>query len=242
MRKAALLGWFSAALAQPAFDVVSIRPSHDMMAEPHRIGCSGATFRATGELVNYMLQWAYDIQPFQFQGPRPSWFTDVHDTYDIEAKVSTAVTVAQCKQMVQSIFADRFKLKFHHETKELPVYALTVGKNGPKMRKLSDEGEPGSVIYNGTAVRNPDGELARGMTMEDLAKGISGVPSLNGEPVVDRTGLTGLYAFNLRFALFNDDAPDIREAVDEQLGLKLEPAKAPFEMFVIDHVERPSPN
>lgn len=176
------------------------------------------------------------------QGPQPSWFTDVHDTYDFEAKTSSTVTQAQCKRMVQAIFEDRFKLKFHHETKELPVFALTVGKNGPKMRKLPDQGEPGSVIYNGMVVRNPDGELAPGMTMGDLAKGISGVPSLGGLPVVDRTGLAGLYGFNLRFALFNDDAPDIREAVDEQLGLKLESAKAPFEMFVIDHIERPSPN
>ena len=225
-----------------SFDVVSIRPSHDLMAEPHRIGCSGATFVATGEFVNYMLQWTYDIQAFQIQNPQPSWFTDAHDTYDIEAKASSAVTPAQCKQMVQSMFADRFKLKFHHETKELPVFALTVGKNGPKMRKLPEGGEPGSVIYNGMTVRNPDGELAPGMTMGDLAKGISGVPSLNGEPVVDRTGLTGLYGFSLRFSLFNDDAPDIRTAVDQQLGLKLESAKAPFEIFVIDHIERPSVN
>lgn len=79
--------------------------------------------------------------------------------------------------------------------------------------------------------------------MQDLAREISGAPSLDGRPVVDRTGLTGFYAFRLDFALFTDpDRPDIRTAVDQQLGLRLESSKDSFEMLFIDRIKRPTGN
>lgn len=228
------------------FEVVSIKPSRDMMAEPHRVSCEGGRFLASGQLVGNVLQWAYGLQPLQVAGSKPSWFADMHDTYDIEAKAAAAVSEDECKRMAQAVFVDRFALKFHHETKDMPVYALTIGKNGPKMRALKASGEAGSVVYNGVPGRNPDGQLANGWSMQDLAHEISGLPSLDGRLVVDRTGLKGLYAVKLEFQLFatpgDQQRPDIRTAVEEQLGLKLESARAPVEMFVIDRLERPQGN
>ena len=230
----------------PAFDVVSIKPNRDMQAGPHRIGCSGARFMASGELVTYALQWAYGLQYFQLAGTLPTWFADTHDTYDIEAKAVGPVSESDCKRMLQTVFEDRFRLKSHRETREIPVYALTTGKSLKKMRELPDGGEAGSVMYNGAPPRTANGDLVSGWHMSDLAAAISGLPSLDGRPVVDRTGLPGLYAVKIEFQLFGTPAdqerPDIRTALQEQLGLRLEASKAPIEIFVIDHVERPAGN
>jgi uncharacterized protein (TIGR03435 family) len=202
----------------PAFDVVSIKPNRNMQAGPHRIGCTGGRFMASGELVTYALQWAYGLEYFQLAGTLPPWFADTHDTYDIEAQAAGPVSQSDCKRMLQTVFEDRFRLKFHRETREIPVYALTTGKSLKKMLELPDGGEAGSVIYNGAPPRTANGDLVSGWHMSDLAAAISGLPSLDGRPVVDRTGL------------------------QEQLGLRLEASKAPIEIFVIDHVERPSGN
>ena len=230
--------------AMPTFEVASIRASHDMQTEAHHLSCAtSGRFLATGQFPQSIVQWAYSVQPFQLLGEKPSWFTDPRDIYDIEAKAAGPVSEAQCKRMVQALFEDQFKLKFHHETREVPVFALVVGKNKPKLREVKDGDPPGGVVFNGNPVRSEDGELARGWRMQDLAREISGVPSLDGRPVVDRTGLNGLYAFKLDFALFTDpDRPDIRTAVDQQLGLRLESSKDSFEMLYIDHVERPTGN
>lgn len=232
----------------PAFEVVSVKPSANMQSDPRHLGCSGATFVASGQFVQSIIQWAYDVQPLQLQvSMRPAWLVDLHDTYVIEAKANGPLTEEDCKRMVQAVFEDRFKLKFHRETQETVVYALVIGKNSPKLRKLGPRGEPGSVVFNGVPARTGNGELVNGWSMQDLAHEISGLPSLDGRPVVDRTGLTGIYALKIDFQLFptpqpDQERPDIRTAVDQQLGLRLESSKQALEMLVIDSIQRPSLN
>jgi uncharacterized protein (TIGR03435 family) len=164
----------------------------------------------------------------------------------------------QFKLMFQSFLIDRFKLKVHWETKELPVLALVVAKGGPKLQ----EAKPGDTYANG--IKGPDGKPGghAGMMMRGRGRltgqGIpiaSMVPPLTqelGRIVQDKTGLTGKYDIQLRWTT-DDAAPDSRSASDpsapsiftaiqEQLGLKLESRKAPVEVLMIDHVDQPSPN
>jgi uncharacterized protein (TIGR03435 family) len=174
---------------------------------------------------------------------------------------------ADKKRMIRDVFADRFKLKFHVETQEQPVYVLVVTKAGAKLtpaKPLPDSWTKPSA--NGFVMRPTDGMfgqsrtgiVARNMTMEELAANLSTLKL--GRQVQDHTGLTGRYDLKLDFSQVTapaapsaeataptptptpEDYPDIFTALQQQLGLKLEPAKGPVETVVIDHMERPSEN
>ncbi len=139
--------------------------------------------------------------------------------------------------MVRSLFAGRFKLAAHTEMRESPVYLLTVAKNGPKLPKGG-----GGVKLNGSVQVGAGGvpTWADGWTMPALAGYLS---DSVGRPVVDRTGLVGVYGITLNFSRTdNDDRPSIFTAVREQLGLKLDAGRAPIEMLVVDHIEKPGDN
>ncbi len=185
---------------------------------------------------------AYELEGYQLVGG-PKWMDD--DRYDIEARAGgeSAPTSAQVQLMLQSLLADRFQLKFHRETKQLPEYELVVGKSGPKLKASAPEsvkslsfGDSGSVTVL---------TVSKG-SMDQLAKqlGNSGL----GRPVLDKTGLTGEYDYELRWSAepggtdLADRPPSVVTAIQEQLGLKLESIKGPVETFVIDHAEKPSQN
>jgi uncharacterized protein (TIGR03435 family) len=144
--------------------------------------------------------------------------------------------------MVQSLLADRFKMVARLAPREMNVYALTVTKKGSKMRQVAPDSNDFAIVNGGLTFRpNPSGPKA-GLSMAAFATFLGGVP-LVGRPVVDRTGLTGVYAFELNFSVSEgDDRPEISTALQEQLGLKLEPIKAPIEVLVVDHIERPKAN
>lgn len=137
--------------------------------------------------------------------------------------------------MLQALLAERFGLKFHHVTKNLPGYALVVDKNGPKMVESKNPG-PGLGLHRGSL-------FGRGADMRLLARELS---SQIEAPIADRTGLTALYDFKLEWAP-DDQAdaagPSLFSALKEQLGLKLEAVKnVPVEFFIIDRVRKPSEN
>jgi uncharacterized protein (TIGR03435 family) len=170
--------------------------------------------------------------------------------------------------MLQSLLAERFNLKIHRETKDAPVYFLTIGKNGPK---LQDAKTRRDAVF-----QNADGTLAPGHIQLGPEPGGGGVYQARAfsfsmksfgdwlamevhRPVIDKTALTGIYDFTLEWmpdTNASTPAPDAQSAVtlpgapaasiftalQQQLGLKLEPGKSPIEVIVIDHVERPSGN
>jgi uncharacterized protein (TIGR03435 family) len=155
--------------------------------------------------------------------------------------------------MLQKLLADRSNLSFHRDKKELSVYAITVAKTGPKLTK--SEGDPNGLP--GLFFRGLGNLPARNATMADFAGVLQG--AVLDRPVVDRTGLAGRYDFQLQWtpdrsqfismrvkvpAPPDDPAapPDLFTAIQQQLGLKLESAKAPVEVLVIDHVEKPTGN
>lgn len=186
----------------------------------------------------------------------PNWLAS--ETFDIEGKAEhpESATEAQLLAMVKGLLEDRFKLQFHRETREADGFALVVARNGPKLqRSAGNEPNGGLTRMAGQAL------TGRNATMEALTRTLAG--SL-GRPIVDRTGLAGGYNFTLtwtpgegegggflanlppeiraKLAQADPNGPSIFTALQEQLGLRLESAKIPGEVIVIDRAERPSGN
>jgi bla regulator protein blaR1 len=152
--------------------------------------------------------------------------------------------------MEQSLLADRFRLKVHFETREMPVYALVVAKSGAKLNPAKNE-ESSRLSTLG----NEQGSemTAIGVTLEQFVLSPLLTGPAGGRPVVDQTGLKGAFDFTLKWTPeqmaasaaaeeVGADAPSLFTAIREQLGLLLLPSKAPVEVIVIDHIEQPSAN
>lgn len=238
----------------PAFGVTSVKPDKQAIDRSRRseLDCSpGGRFVSHGNLMIRPIMFARDVPGLQVSG-MPGWATMVgvsNAYFEIEGRAEAPVSLDQCRLMVQALLADRFKLKVHHETKTISVYALVVGKGGPKLKEGKDGGT--GARMNGRLMRiAPDGkETLQGWTTGYLADALTlTTQQIDGKRVVDRTGLKGVYEFNLQFDEFpnpafgHHDQPDVFIAVEEQLGLKLEERKEPFDIIVIDHMEKPSAN
>ena len=238
------------ATANPAFKVVTITPA---APDYHgkAVGFRGLHFSLINFNVDDLISFACGLHATQIIGA-PAWFAT--NLYDI-AGVPDIEGIPNQKQqriMLQKLLANRFQLKFHHEQKELPVYVITVAKGGPKMTK--DAGSPDDpVVFSFGDL----GDLtARNLTMADFTTWFQ--RSVTDKPVVDHTGLTDRYDYNLKwtpddsqFVQFRGSSPppsprenappSLFSAFQEQLGLNLKSTKAPVDVIVIDHVEEPSP-
>ena len=240
------------------FDVISVKRNlRD--AQEASIGINRDGFTATGIQLHDLLKFAFQLQEDQELLAEPKWTTS--DRWDIEGRVAAEDIDTLAKLnfherlgMFQAILTERFGLKVHHETRELPVYQLVVAKGGPKMTLSKPRVEDSSVVPGDPGVLNSSRgrETGRGTLMEFLAEDLS---DALGRRVVDHTRLTGRYDFDLTWTPDDSAAamagnaasgaapgPSIFTAVQEQLGLKLEPVKAPVDVVVIDHVEKPGEN
>ena len=268
--------------AATGFDIASIKPTTQQGPDIQGLGnvriLPGGRLLAEKVLLRYFIQSAYEVKPFQLSGG-PAWINSAH--YDIDAKAEGNPNGGRMHQMMRALLEDRFKLKLHHETKQLPVYEVIVAKGGPKLLKPKEGGciapdadaglfppAPGQPIPCGRILMmmSPSGAQMRGgkVSMADLVTILSNVL---GRTVVDKTGFQGRFDVHLeftpdealgglptpppalppsgdsvRFAAPPDSQGNIFEAIQEQLGLKLKPAKGPAHMLVIDSVERPSAN
>ena len=244
-----------AADANPGFDVATIKPS-----QPGTQG-KGVTYRGTHFIaintnMNDLIAFAYGLHAKQIIGA-PEWFGT--DAFDIDGVPDTPgrPNLKQMQNMVQKLLGDRCALKFHHEQKELSVYAVRVAGGGPKMSETT----AGPNDLEGFGFRGLGDLVARNLTMAGFATWMQA--TVMDRPVVDQTGLKDKYDFTLKWT--PDDSqfgqmrsavaampkpagdspnapPSLYTAVQEQLGLKIEATKAPDDVIVIDHVEKPSPN
>jgi len=242
------------ASGQSGFDVVSIKPSDPLAMNMHMgIGPSGS-FEASGVNLMSLIAQAYDVRGFQIVGGM-GWMND--DKYTIvtkdQAKSPTgaelsAMNDAQRQQAqdrlmakVRAMLADRFQLKIHRETKEMPVYQLTIAKGGVKMQVAPEDGNNDVSLNSSRTNEAKTGVVGKRLPVEVLTRFLS---NQVGRTVVDRTGLTAHYNFKLVYSADMGDTtgPSIFTALQEQLGLKLESGKGPVEVVVIDRAEKPSEN
>jgi uncharacterized protein (TIGR03435 family) len=193
----------------------------------------------------------------------PGWINS--DFYYIDAKSDAPETQGMMRgPMLQALLEDRFQLRIHRETRDVPVYALTVAKGGPKLPRTVE----GSCIPFDRTRRPPDGKpwcaLTRSvrkgpnLTWEARSLTLAAFSKTLGldRPVIDKTGIAGVFDFHLDFAPDDTSAsrhpdggaadpaggPSLFTALQEQLGLRLDPTRGPAEFLVIDRVERPSGN
>ncbi len=209
---------------------------------------------ATNFTLRGLIRVAYAVQDEQISGGS-DWINS--EGFDIDAKVGKSVVdemqklgrvhgVSGRTRMLQALLADRFKLSLHSETKEIPVFALVIAKNGLKLQEAKPgntypngiKGPAGRPIGAGTLVEPERGKLVgQGVPVSDLVENLS--QELGGRIIVDKTGLKGKYDFTLQVAP-DESQSAIFTALQEQLGLKLETQKLPIEVLVIDHAEKPS--
>jgi uncharacterized protein (TIGR03435 family) len=199
----------------------------------------GGRFSTRNVTVHNLLRNAYGLEDYQISGG-PGWINSAG--FDIEAKAAAGagdLPREQVLQMIQALLTDRFHLAVHRETRQLPIYALVVGKTGSKLQAADSSATPAGTLKMGQLITQK-------MSMTTLAN----LLTFDLErPVRDETGLQGDFAFTLEWTrgLGESDAgapsrPSLFTAVQEQLGLKLESAKGPVEVLVIDRVEKPSEN
>lgn len=179
---------------------------------------------------------AFGVQPSQIDG---SGLED--QRYDIAAKVPEGTTKAGLDAMLRNLLIDRFGLKFHHDSRVMPVYELTVAKNGSKLKESDGSTDSSGRYINGVI------KLTLGRsTVQDLAGQLG---TELERVIVDKTGLKGVYDFQLEYSreglrplgpapAVQDPAPSLFTAVQEQLGLKLEPAKEPVDVIVVDSINK----
>lgn len=235
------------AQSSQTLDVASVKPSANSSSESNIDSVKGR-LTATDVTVRELIRLAYGVRDHQL-GRLPGWADS--ERFDIVAKsVSSAGSNLQDERLlVRELLAERFQLTTHLEPKQMAVYLLVVAKGGPKLTPHYDA----SVKTRGGCGRL----VGRRVTADAIAKMLAG--QLNRE-VLNRTGLLGEYDIQLTFtpdagacrvgtdsqgaSISTDPSglPSIYATVQEQLGLKLEPAKGPVEVLVIDRLERPSAN
>jgi len=220
---------------RPEFEVASIKPHNSDEGVPHvSIKADPGRINYTNVTVRSLIRQAYGLKVYPLSGAADALSSD---RYDIVATAFGAASKERVELMLQSLLAERFKLVLHRETKELPVYALVVSKTGVKVREVQDDGSAPEIGSGGGHQIK-----AHHISMKALTSSLQGYI---GDPVVDTTGLAGLYDLNLDCnpdESISADGGSLFEAVQQQLGLKLERRKGPVEVVVIDHVEKPSEN
>ena len=227
--------------ASPGFLVATIKPTDPketrdgFPTEGHHISC-------VNETVATIMSVAYSIHVKQIVDG-PEWLTK--DRYDINGipDVAGVPDLKQMREMYQKLLAERFHLVFHHETREMPIYAIRVAKDGPKLTAA----DPKETRIN-TGNSGSGGQRTLKFTNMSIPDFALNLNFYENRPVMDQTSLKGRYNFTLTWTYDvsrvgdADAAPSLVTAINEQLGLKIEAVKGPADAYVIDHVERPSEN
>jgi uncharacterized protein (TIGR03435 family) len=231
--------------AHPAFEVATIKLS-DPDSHRQGIGYHGHEVTATGQTIKSLLMFSYGVHSRQIVDV-PAWVSS--DKYDIAgvADAPGEPDLKQMQEMYQKLLAERFGLKLRHEKREMGYYAIVVGRGRAKIAKAKDgdNGDPDQT-GNGTA---------KGMEMRFTANLMSdfalGMNYFADQPIVDETGLPGRYDFTLRWmpdsladaaSKDGEHTPGLFTAVQEQLGLKLEPKHGPVDVLAVEAIERPTGN
>jgi uncharacterized protein (TIGR03435 family) len=211
----------------PAFEVASVKPSNPSRSE---YKLSGNRYAAHARLHDLMIH-AFDLRPFQVIAP--DWTSSSY--FDVAATAAAPISNDQLKPMLIALLSDRFRMKYHHETRDFSLQVIVMGKQGHHLTPSTLEG-PMQTERNGRKL------TFKGATPGDLASLLSG----GGPSTIDGTGLTGRYDFVLDWGRFVDPTSDdmssfiqaMRDAMQKDLGLDIETKKVSLEVVIIDHVEK----
>ena len=251
----------------PEFEAVSIKPAPKltmamMNAHQWHSRMDNAVFDESNITTMDLITMAYHVNAERVTGP--GWLSD--ETFAVAAKLPAGATKEQVPAMLQKVLADRFKLALHHDRKVQPVYLLTIGKDGVKFKESTGDGDPAMKGCNG----RPGRYRCMATTIEQMAENFSNMAPMYARmpatdqrnidlPVVDQTGLKGIYDIDLQWippqgvgpgrrgAILPPPDPDTKATsifgALEAVGLKLQAGKYAFDYLIIDHVERtPSEN
>jgi uncharacterized protein (TIGR03435 family) len=236
--------------SSPAFEVATIKPSNPDACCARGWGHNGKYFNTGNTTLKYLIQWSYGLQARQVAGG-PPWLD--RNRFDAAGEIEGMAEPndRQWKLAVRQLLKDRFQLQFHHDTREMPAYALVVAKGGSKLAK--GDSDPNHVERMGFigAVGQTMHGVGVNATIADFIGELQRI--VLDRPIVDRTGLSGAFNIQLVFTreapealgmsqLSDTAAPNLLTALQQQLGLKLEPTRAPVDVLVIDHAEMPSEN
>jgi uncharacterized protein (TIGR03435 family) len=284
-------GYGQTANGQAAFEVASIKPSAKPTSQRIRVSIEGGPgtndptlFECRNCSVSMLMMRAYEVKYHQLAGPG----SRSEELFDITARVAEGTTKDQFQIMLQNLLADRFKLTFHREMREMQTYQLVISKNGPKIKESVEDDGRHTIAAPPTRMSNAaaDGSVDPGVDKDGfpiLPPGRAGMIVINGRvrmqgvgesmdqlsswlanqldvQVIDSTGLKGKYDFSLYWTVDSirgglspvagseagtpltpargDSGPTLFDAIQSQLGLKLEQKKGPVEIIVVDHVEK----
>jgi uncharacterized protein (TIGR03435 family) len=240
--------------ADPSFDVATIKPNPSGAPSLQQLTTNGHNFVIKNGSLGDMMAFAYNVQVKQIAGA-PSWIDQ--DRYDVAATQDQdgLASDKQLRSMVRKMLEDRFKLTVHHEKRELPAFVLTVGKNGQKLTPTQIKGPLPGMGFG----RTDGGVLLRvnNGTLDDLTDFLQS--SVLDKPVVNHTDIPGRFDIGIKFmpddsefkghppkvpeeTATTETAPNLFDAIEQQLGLKLSAEKADVDVIAIDHVDKPSPN
>ncbi len=186
----------------------------------------------TNSTLANLVTWAYGVKDYQILSA-PSWFRS--DRYDVNAKARGAPDLAHLKLLLQALLADRFHLTLHKETRQLPVFTLNLGERGIRMKRgqISTDTPQITGWSNSTHKELTGHNATMTVLIQTLAWDLD-------RPIFDKTGLRGSYDFKLEWSPVEDDPAGISlfTAIKEQLGLRLDSAKGPVDILLIDHADR----
>lgn len=226
-----------AAAAPPAFEVATVKPAAPDEANPgdivRNMDASPGHFVMRNVPLRYPLQWAWDLKDYQVSGP--DWIK-AENRYDIVANAAGLATEDQMRVMLQTLLIERFQMKLHQETKSVDIYALLPGNGAPKVKEATESevtalgGAPSGLVFTKQPISRLTFLLSRRMD----------------RPVIDMTGLKGIYDFTLDVSGlgFNGNpatdasAPSIFTTIQEGLGLRLQPRKSPLEILVVEQANK----
>jgi uncharacterized protein (TIGR03435 family) len=237
-----------------AFELASIRQNRSGSQSGGGKPRAGGGYIYTNLSVLNLISLSYDL-PFDRIVGGPAWMSA--DRYDVNAIGRENATTEDRRGMVRSLLRDRFRFAAHVERRDLPVYLLVVaradGRLGPALRRSSVDCKDPEAVKKAVAAAG-DSRMVCGLTFNtglfmaggvEVSTMLSTLTAASGRAVLDRTGLTGAYDFELKWTPLpdpNSDNVSIFTAVQEQLGLRLESGTAPLDVLVIDRIERPSEN
>ena len=246
----------------PVFEVATIKPQTD--PRPPRVASSPDRFINPSTTLRGLIEYAYELTEAQIAGG-PEWIGS--SRFAIDAKATGTPSRAEMRLLVRGLLAQRFNLKAHSETRELPVYILervrANGPLGPALRvtptsecaapvvSLGAPRDPNSPLPCGVVNASPVRIAARGVAMSQFSRNIRDMGAMTGVDriVIDRTGLDGYYSFEFNYRptetaqlAGGEDNPTLFDALRERLGLKLTPTRAPVSVLVIDSAALPTPD